>query len=325
MRSPLSVFVCVCVFVCCCVLSNGALLTRVPSFSVFFSQVRRFVMGRRGWASVAAPAGWYEVIRERPAPPVPDPATEVQRLQHQLAQAQAPLLQHGSTAVSPGSTAKRPRRREDFVCSCTEEVIEWISDRQMDIQEEIARGNAVEVARLSSLVVQAATSLQPPTFHGCAICPIAREFLWSGKRDDSMIGRSARSANMGTGAFEWERQATQDHRNLCCGDEAHSPFLSFGMWFPESNSLRCLQLLTATRSHFCTAKFVHGSSQRHHQDMLRSGFHLHVPLSWILSARHRGSTQPTSVSDVDHESILDHGDSTFLDNFERDLGVQWWT
>ena len=85
---------------------------------------------------------------ERPASPVPDPATEVQRLQHQLAQAQAQLLQHGSTAVSPGSTAKRPRRREDFVCSCTEEVIEWISDRQMDIQEEIARGNAAEVARI---------------------------------------------------------------------------------------------------------------------------------------------------------------------------------
>ena len=98
---------------------------------------------------------------ERPTLPVPDPATEVQRLQHQLAQAQAQLLQHGSTTVSPGSTAKRPRKREDSVCSCTKEVIEWISDRQMDIQEEIARGNAAEVARLSSLVVQAATSLQP--------------------------------------------------------------------------------------------------------------------------------------------------------------------
>ena len=30
---------------------------------------------------------------------------------------------------------------------------------------------------------------------------------------------------------------------------------------------------------------------------------------------------PTSVSDVDHEAISDHGDSTFLDNFERDQGV----
>ena len=30
---------------------------------------------------------------------------------------------------------------------------------------------------------------------------------------------------------------------------------------------------------------------------------------------------PTAVSDVDHEAISDHGDSTFLDNFERDLAV----
>ena len=119
---------------------------------------------------------------ERPTP-VPDPATEVQRLQHQLAQAQAQLLQHGCTSVSAGSTAKRPRRREDFVCSCIEEVIEWMSDRQMDIQEEIARANAAEVARLSSLVVQAATSLQP-----------LQPSMVAQFGDDSMIGRSARSA-----------------------------------------------------------------------------------------------------------------------------------
>ena len=30
---------------------------------------------------------------------------------------------------------------------------------------------------------------------------------------------------------------------------------------------------------------------------------------------------PISVSDVDHEAISDYGDSTFLDHFERDLGV----
>ena len=70
---------------------------------------------------------------ETPTAPVPDPATEVQRPQHQLAQAQVQHLQHGCTLVTAGSTAKRPRRREDFVCSCTEEVIEWMSDRQMDI------------------------------------------------------------------------------------------------------------------------------------------------------------------------------------------------
>ena len=75
--------------------------------------------------------------------------------------------------------------------------------------------------------------------------------------------------SMGTGAVQWERQA-QDHRNLCCGDEALSLFLPFGIWFPESNSLRCPQLWTATRSHLCPVKFVHSSSQRQHQGTLRS-------------------------------------------------------
>ena len=97
---------------------------------------------------------------ERPVAAVPDSATEVQRLQQQLAEAQAQLHQ-GSVSVTTEGPAKRPRRREDFMCSCAEEVIEWISDRQFDIQEEIKKGNATEVARLSSLVVQAATSLQP--------------------------------------------------------------------------------------------------------------------------------------------------------------------
>ena len=62
-------------------------------------------------------------------------------------------------------------------------------------QEEIAKGNA-EVARLSNLVVQAATSLQPVhTSMVAQSVPSAREFFWfsHGKHNDSVIGRSARS------------------------------------------------------------------------------------------------------------------------------------
>ena len=76
---------------------------------------------------------------ERPVAAVPDSATEVQRLQQQLAEAQAQLHQQGSVSVTTEGPAKRPRRREDFMCSCAEEVIEWISDRQFDIQEEIKK------------------------------------------------------------------------------------------------------------------------------------------------------------------------------------------
>ena len=79
----------------------------------------------------------------------------------QLAQLQAQIQQRSSSSVESDPVAKRPWRREEFRCSNAEEVMEWMHDRQMDIQEELFRGNASEVARLSSLVVQAATSLQP--------------------------------------------------------------------------------------------------------------------------------------------------------------------
>ena len=145
-------------------LSNGILVTRVPSSSVFF--VSGKTMGRRGcstcglvrghssrphtvsWSS--QPKGWVKAqgkslrclrclgprgrwrqastgdlpqssrtklevaLKKAQAqavvPPVvhravPDPTTEVQRLQHQFAQARAQLLQHGCTSMSACSTA----------------------------------------------------------------------------------------------------------------------------------------------------------------------------------------------------------------------------
>ena len=64
-----------------------------------------------------------------------------------------------------------------------------------------------------------------PTFHGGAICPSARESSGGGKHDDSVIGRSAQSQrqSVGTGAVDWERQATQDHRNHCCETRPFRP------------------------------------------------------------------------------------------------------
>ena len=79
----------------------------------------------------------------------------------QLAQLHAQIQQRSSSSVESDPVAKRPWRREEFRCSNAEEVMEWMHDRQMDIQEELFRSNASEVARLSSLVVEAATSLQP--------------------------------------------------------------------------------------------------------------------------------------------------------------------
>ena len=90
----------------------------------------------------------------------------------------------------------------DFMCFCAEEVIEWISDRQFDIQEEIKKGNVGEVARLSSFVVQAATSLQP--VHTSMVA----QFVPT-PETSSATG----SFGQVTVVTELERPATQDHQN----------------------------------------------------------------------------------------------------------------
>ena len=143
-----------------------------------------------------------------------------------------------------GSTTKRPRRREDFVCSCTEEVIEWVSDRQMDIQQEMARGNAAEVARLSSKQRR--------------VCNYSN-FPWWRNTEISVA-------------------ETRPFRPSChseCGSQSRT----------VSGVHSCGQRRGATFA----AKFVHSSSQRHHQGTLRSRLHQHVPLSWRMW-RHWGST-----------------------------------
>ena len=59
-------------------LSNDALITRVPRLISFFcSLIRRFVMCRKGWNTVATSAGWFEVIRGPHPPSVQWPKANV--------------------------------------------------------------------------------------------------------------------------------------------------------------------------------------------------------------------------------------------------------
>ena len=90
---------------------------------------------------------------------------------------------------------------------------------------------------------------------------------------------------------------------------------------PRRTSLRYIQLWTATRSHFYT-RFQSEASAGHIEvrtPPIRATQLEDVtnPLGAALGLH----PMPISVSDVDHEAISDHDDSTFLDNFERDLGV----
>ena len=136
------------------------------------------------------------------------------------------------------------------MCSCAEEVIEWISDWQFDIQEEI---NATKVARLSSLVVQAVTP----------------ETSSVRKLDDSVIGLSA-----------WTVAK--------CG-----PFAIGGL----RNVIPRVKRTTSTAVDSDEEPLLPQEQE-------------------IFSLR----SPPPGATQVE-EAILDQADSTFLDHFERDLGV----
>ena len=93
-------------------------------------------------------------------PPLPDSSTEVARLREQVAELQQQVERPGS--ASPAQVPPfRPHRREDFVPSTDQEVLEWMADRQEDINKALQAGNAMEVARVSQVVAEAARSLQP--------------------------------------------------------------------------------------------------------------------------------------------------------------------
>ena len=70
----------------------------------------------------------------------------------------------------------------------TEEVMEWMHHRQVDIQTELQKENVTEVARFSSLVFTAS-----PHFDGFPIPPNASREHSSFECHDPVTGRTARS------------------------------------------------------------------------------------------------------------------------------------
>ena len=72
-------------------------------------------------------------------------------LQRQLQGPVAPLV------VSPF----RIRKREDYVPATEEEVLEWLADRQEDMNTALMAGNPVEAGRISGLITDATRSLRP--------------------------------------------------------------------------------------------------------------------------------------------------------------------
>ena len=81
-------------------------------------------------------------------------------------QAQNEELLSASDGQAVGSGAApdcESQLREDFVPLCDEEVVRWMRDRLLDMQDATAAGNAHEMARLCQVVVSAAQEMAQMT------------------------------------------------------------------------------------------------------------------------------------------------------------------
>ena len=100
------------------------------------------------------------MVLVQPIAPQPvDASAEVSRLQQMVLDLQRQL--QGPVAplvVSPF----RSRKREDYVPATEEEVLEWLADRQEDMNTALMAGrNPVEAGRISGLITDATRSLRP--------------------------------------------------------------------------------------------------------------------------------------------------------------------
>ena len=99
------------------------------------------------------------MVLVQPVAPQPvDASAEVSRLQQMVLDLQRQL--QGPVAplvVSPF----RSRKREDYVPATEQEVLEWLADRQEDMNTALMAGNPVEAGRISGLITDATRSLRP--------------------------------------------------------------------------------------------------------------------------------------------------------------------
>ena len=83
-----------------------------------------------------------------------DGSAEVQRLQQMVVELQSKLSSVGiqrDIAMQDVEHSKK-RFREDYVPACVEDLVQWMSDRQKDLQEAMVSGRIQDVPRLAKLV-----------------------------------------------------------------------------------------------------------------------------------------------------------------------------
>ena len=103
------------------------------------------------------------VQQAKPSLPPVDVAGEVARLQQMVSDLQRQLQHQGGLVVAPAIVPSRIRKREDYVPSTDQEFLEWMADRQEDMNAALMAGNPAEAARVSGVITDATRSLQSVT------------------------------------------------------------------------------------------------------------------------------------------------------------------
>ena len=104
-----------------------------------------------------------QIVANQQVVPPPDSSSEVEQLRMQVAQLQHELGQVGEApcgkrqAVVP--QARTVRLREDFVPVCDADILQWMQDRQADLQDASHMGNVSEVTRLFHVIGETASGI----------------------------------------------------------------------------------------------------------------------------------------------------------------------
>ena len=118
-------------------------------------------------------------LQTGPVPPPPfGGSPEEQRLQQMVVELQAKLssVDHQQLARDTPMRDAEPskkRLREDYIPASVEDLVQWLSDRQKDLQEAMLSGRIQDVTRLAKLVADGGAQLTW-TAEDCASMSVAK-------------------------------------------------------------------------------------------------------------------------------------------------------
>ena len=103
------------------------------------------------------------VQQAKPSLPPANAFGEVARLQQTVSDLQRQLQHQVGRVATPAMVPSRIRKREDYVPATDQEFLEWMADRQEEMNAALMSGSLPEGARVSGMITDATRSLQPVT------------------------------------------------------------------------------------------------------------------------------------------------------------------